>query len=76
MALRIAPNIVDHIKEIIIMGGGYLVNNITSGAEFNFWVDPEAAKIVMECGAPICVIAGCDTRGLCYAGRSRSDQAV
>ena len=35
------------------MGGGYLVNNITSGAEFNFWVDPEDAKIVMDCGAPI-----------------------
>ncbi len=53
MALRIAPQIVDNINEIIIMGGGYLVNNITSGAEFNFWVDPEAAKIVMDCGAPI-----------------------
>ena len=53
MALRIEPQIVDNINEIIIMGGGYLVNNITSGAEFNFWVDPEAAKIVMDCGAPI-----------------------
>lgn len=53
MALRINPQITANIKEIIIMGGGYLVNNITSGAEFNFWVDPEAAKIVMDCGAPI-----------------------
>lgn len=53
MALRIAPQITSNIKEIIIMGGGYLVNNITSGAEFNFWVDPEAAKIVMDCEAPI-----------------------
>lgn len=53
MALRIAPLITANINEIIIMGGGYLVNNITSGAEFNFWVDPEAAKIVMDCGAPI-----------------------
>lgn len=53
MALRIAPQITANIKEIIIMGGGYLVNNITSSAEFNFWVDPEAAKIVMDCGAPI-----------------------
>jgi inosine-uridine nucleoside N-ribohydrolase len=53
MALRIAPDIINNIEEIIIMGGGYLINNITSGAEFNFWVDPEAAKIVMDCGAPI-----------------------
>jgi inosine-uridine nucleoside N-ribohydrolase len=53
MALRIAPGIVDHIKEIIIMGGGYLISNITASAEFNFWVDPEAAKIVFDSGAPI-----------------------
>jgi inosine-uridine nucleoside N-ribohydrolase len=53
MALRINPQITANIKEIIIMGGGYLINNITSGAEFNFWVDPEAAKIVMDCGTPI-----------------------
>ena len=53
MALRIAPQITKNIREILIMGGGYMINNITSGAEFNFWVDPEAAKIVMDCGAPI-----------------------
>jgi inosine-uridine nucleoside N-ribohydrolase len=53
MALRIAPGIVSHINEIIIMGGGYLISNITASAEFNFWVDPEAAKIVFDSGAPI-----------------------
>jgi len=56
MALRIAPEIVDNMKEIIIMGGGYQVNNISSGAEFNFWIDPEAAKIVADCGAPLRVV--------------------
>jgi inosine-uridine nucleoside N-ribohydrolase len=56
MALRIAPEIVENMKEIIIMGGGYQVNNITSGAEFNFWIDPEAAKIVADCGAPLRVV--------------------
>jgi inosine-uridine nucleoside N-ribohydrolase len=56
MALRIAPEITERMNEIVMMGGGYLVNNITSGSEFNFWVDPEAAKIVADCGAPMRVV--------------------
>jgi len=56
MALRIAPQIVENIEEIVIMGGGYLINNITAGAEFNFWIDPEAAKIVADCGAPMRIV--------------------
>lgn len=56
MALRIAPSIVDNIEEIVIMGGGYEINNVTAGAEFNFWIDPEAAKIVADCGAPIRIV--------------------
>lgn len=56
MALRIAPSIVDNIEEIVIMGGGYEINNVTAGAEFNFWIDPEAAKIVADCGAPMRIV--------------------
>ena len=56
MALRIDPSIVNNIEEIVIMGGGYQINNITAGAEFNFWIDPEAAKIVADCGAPMRIV--------------------
>ena len=42
MAIRADPRIVEHIEEIMIMGGGYLVNNTTPMAEYNVWVDPEA----------------------------------
>jgi len=56
MALRIAPSIVENIEEIVIMGGGYAINNVTAGAEFNFWIDPEAAKIVADCGAPMRIV--------------------
>lgn len=56
MAFRIAPSIVTNIKEIVIMGGGYQINNVTAGAEFNFWIDPEAAKIVADCGAPMRIV--------------------
>jgi inosine-uridine nucleoside N-ribohydrolase len=56
MALRIAPSIVENIEEIVIMGGGYQINNVTAGAEFNFWIDPEAAKIVTDCGASLRIV--------------------
>lgn len=75
MALRIEPNIIKNIKEIIIMGGGYLVNNITAGAEFNFWIDPEAAKIVADCGAPLRVVP-LDATHEAYVSWEEADEFV
>jgi purine nucleosidase len=45
------PSIASKVKRLYIMGGG--VGNITPAAEFNFYVDPEAAKIVFRAGFPI-----------------------
>ena len=56
MALRIEPRIAQKIKKIVIMGGGCREVNITPTAEFNFWIDPEAAKIVFDCGCDILVV--------------------
>ena len=56
MALRIEPRIADKIQSIMIMGGGYREVNITPSAEFNFWVDPEAAKIVIDSGCDITIV--------------------
>lgn len=37
------------VKRIVIMGGNEEVNDFTStGAEFNFWCDPEAAQLVIS----------------------------
>ncbi|MFZ7089663.1 nucleoside hydrolase [Primorskyibacter sp. 2E233] len=56
-ALQRAPDIAPRIAEIVLMGGAYFeVGNITPTAEFNIYVDPEAAKIVFDCGAPIVVL--------------------
>ncbi|OSQ50812.1 nucleoside hydrolase [Marivita geojedonensis] len=56
-ALTRAPDIANRIQEIVLMGGAYFeVGNITPAAEFNIYVDPEAAKIVFDCGAPITVM--------------------
>lgn len=56
MALIKQPEIADRIQEIVMMGGAYFeVGNITPAAEFNIYVDPEAANVVMRCGAPITI---------------------
>ena len=54
MALAKAPAVVRGIREIVMMGGAYFeVGNITPSAEFNIYVDPEAAHAVMTSGVPI-----------------------
>ncbi len=56
-ALTRAPEIKRAIAEIVLMGGAYFeVGNITPAAEFNIYVDPEAAKIVFESGLPLTVM--------------------
>jgi len=54
MALVKAPDIKEKIEKIVIMGGAVIdAGNITSAAEFNIYVDPEAAKIVFNSGCNI-----------------------
>lgn len=58
LAIRQQPSIARAVKRIVIMGGaiGALPDgsgNMTPAAEFNFWVDPEAAREVLRSGASI-----------------------
>ncbi len=56
-ALQRAPDIKTAIAEIVLMGGAYFeVGNITPAAEFNIYVDPEAAQIVFASGLPLTVM--------------------
>ncbi len=56
-ALLKAPDIAERIEEIVLMGGAYFeVGNITPSAEFNIYVDPEAADIIFKSGLPITVM--------------------
>ncbi len=56
-ALLKAPDITERIEEIILMGGAYFeVGNITPSAEFNIYVDPEAADIIFKSGISLTVM--------------------
>lgn len=56
-ALQKAPDIAENVQEIVLMGGAYFeVGNITPAAEFNIYVDPQAADIVFKSGIPIVVM--------------------
>jgi purine nucleosidase len=74
MALVKAPEIVPHVREIVMMGGAYFeVGNITPAAEFNIFVDPEAADVVLTSGIPV-VMAPLDLTHRMLATRERLDR--
>ena len=57
VAMIRAPEIVPRIREIVLMGGAAInPGNVTPAAEFNIYVDPQAADIVFKSGAPIVVM--------------------
>ncbi|WP_192259151.1 nucleoside hydrolase [Mesorhizobium caraganae] len=54
LALIREPKIAPRIKEIVLMGGGFFEGgNVTPTAEFNIYVDPQAAEVVFKSGIPI-----------------------
>ena len=69
LALRLAPDLVDHLAGISLMGGGSFGNR-TAAAEFNIWADPHAAQIVFESGVPL-TMAGLDVTHQFQATSSR-----
>jgi inosine-uridine nucleoside N-ribohydrolase len=50
------PEAVDNIGRIVIMGGAIAEGNVTPAAEFNIYVDPEAAWRVFHSGLPVTMI--------------------
>lgn len=58
MAMRMDTTFARNVKQLVIMGGAIASlpdggGNHTPNAEFNFYVDPEAARIVLRSGIPI-----------------------
>ena len=57
LAMAKEPHLAGHLKEIVMMGGAFSEGgNITPAAEFNIYVDPEAAARVLASGTPITMI--------------------
>jgi inosine-uridine nucleoside N-ribohydrolase len=54
--LRSDPEIATMIPQVVIMGGSLSGGNITPAAEFNLYVDPEAARIVFDSGIPLTMV--------------------
>lgn len=52
-ALKEAPDIASQIRQLVFMGGAaFCAGNTTAAAEFNMWIDPAAAKIVLDAEIP------------------------
>ena len=69
-----APDVVEKVKEIVLMGGAMRESgNCSPSAEFNILVDPHAADIVFKCGRPITQI-GLDASHQVLSTRERIDR--
>ena len=55
LALLLEPRVAEAVREIVVMGGVFLrhTNLAAMPGEFNIWVDPDAAAIVFDSGAPL-----------------------
>ncbi len=60
LALQAAPELAARIPRLVLMGGGVAAGNVTASAEFNFWVDADAAKAVLASQLPDITIVPLD----------------
>ena len=61
IAIRMAPEIIPLIKRVVYMGGAFdTPGNTTPAAEFNWWFDPEAAKMSVRAAFADQLIVGLD----------------
>jgi inosine-uridine nucleoside N-ribohydrolase len=77
LALRLKPSIETKIKQIVFMGGNIKApGNASPWAEFNFWFDPEAARIVLRSRIPRKVMFALDVCNTAPIRKAEFDQIV
>jgi inosine-uridine nucleoside N-ribohydrolase len=77
LALRMRPEIETKIKRIVFMGGNVRVpGNASSAAEFNFWFDPDAARMVLRSRIPKKVMFGLDICNTAPIRKAHFDELV
>jgi inosine-uridine nucleoside N-ribohydrolase len=50
LALAAESRLASRIRRLVLMGGAHVGGNVSATAEFNIWVDPEAARTVFSAG--------------------------
>jgi inosine-uridine nucleoside N-ribohydrolase len=73
LLLATHPGVIDRIEGIVSMGGAMNLGNVTPAAEFNIYVDPEAAARVYGSGLPITMV-GLDVTHRALLTREHADQ--
>jgi purine nucleosidase len=64
LALQQQPGLVENVSRCVVMGGAPCCEgNVTPAAEYNFWVDPEAARAVLRTRLPIELVGWQLSRG-------------
>ena len=64
LALARDPSLADKVGRCVVMGGAPCCEgNVTPAAEYNIWVDPEAARMVFRSGLPIEMVGWQVSRG-------------
>jgi inosine-uridine nucleoside N-ribohydrolase len=56
LLLALHPELMERIERIVLMGGAIAEGNVTPAAEFNVWVDPEAAARVLNSGLDVTMV--------------------
>jgi purine nucleosidase len=73
VALRREPRLGERITRIVLMGGAVAEGNVTPSAEFNIYVDPDAARVVFSSGIPITMV-GLDVTHKALLGPAEREQ--
>ena len=64
LALRQSPGLAGNVSRCVVMGGApSCEGNVSPAAEYNFWVDPEAARVVLRSQLPIELVGWQLSRG-------------
>lgn len=73
IALTKYPDLPEHVKRIVLMGGATDFGNTTPAAEYNIYADPEAAELVFRSGIPI-AMCGLDVTHKAYFTQEEIDR--
>jgi len=77
LALRRRPDLASSIGRCVVMGGAPCCEgNVTPASEYNFWVDPEAARIVLRSRLPVELVGWQLSRGAAVVSGSEMEEIL